>query len=345
MRGLIYIKGEIIFGVGVIVAILVIIMIFMLLEHLFYKKKHKKAIVKLSKSNYVSRKSVYVEMSKNRPYFSFFDKVLLKIKFSELDSLKRPGVATAILSIKTMPKEERESISHIKPLGFEKQMRYRHLTGEHLFNRCHLIGHQLIGDLGGKLNIITGTRAFNTDGMLEFENKVAKYLKKNKKNKVLYRVTPVYYKNNILVKGVLIEALSFKKKDICFNVFIYNTQGSVKINYKTGDSEAIIKGIKLPKAVKFKLKKTVKSSKPKTSKSDNKNDVKNSKTNQVKKPTIKTTDKKEVKNKVEKTVKKEAPKKQVSKTLPTSKSRTTKTSAPKSKNTTSKKAKKRVNKK
>ena len=42
-----------------------------------------------------------------------------------------------------------------------------------------------------KKNLITGTRYFNVEGMLPFENQVADYVHETNHH-VLYRVTPVY---------------------------------------------------------------------------------------------------------------------------------------------------------
>ena len=77
----------------------------------------------------------------------------------------------------------------------------------------------------------------NTVGMLEFENKVAKYIKETN-NHVLYRVTPVFEGNNLLATGVEMEAYSIEDngKGVKFNVFVYNIQDGIIIDYKTGNS-------------------------------------------------------------------------------------------------------------
>ena len=135
-----------------------------------------------------------------------------------------------------MPPEgdERGSISNVKPTGWE-QAKY---DGEYLYNRCHLIGYQLSDEDANELNLITGTRYFNVNGMLPFENMVADYINENENNHVLYRVTPIFEGNNLLAKGVEIEAYSVEDKGegICFNVFIYNVQPEISIDYKTGKS-------------------------------------------------------------------------------------------------------------
>ena len=78
----------------------------------------------------------------------------------------------------------------------------------------------------------------NTVGMLEFENKVAKYIEQTK-NHVLYRVTPVFEGENLLASGVQIEAYSVEDKGegIQFNVYVYNVQEGVQIDYATGNSQ------------------------------------------------------------------------------------------------------------
>ena len=146
----------------------------------------------------------------------------------------RCGVAYANICKEIMPKEgqKRESISRVKPTGWQQTM----WNGEYLYNRCHLIAFQLADESANELNLITGTRYFNVEGMLPFENEVASYIYKNKNNHVLYRVTPDFQGNNLLASGVEIEAYSVEDngKGVCFNVYIYNVQPGAKIDYSTG---------------------------------------------------------------------------------------------------------------
>ena len=157
-------------------------------------------------------------------------------KYSKLDWLGRCGVAYANICEETMPPEgdERGEISSVKPTGW-KQEKY---NGEYLYNRCHLIGYQLSDEDANELNLIAGTRYFNVTGMLPFENQVADYLEENEDNHVLYRVTPIYEGNNLLASGVQMEAYSVEDngEGVCFNVFVYNVQPGVEIEYETGDS-------------------------------------------------------------------------------------------------------------
>ena len=180
---------------------------------------------------------IYVTLNNNIPYFTEKNYTLESFEnYSELDDLGRCGVAYANICKEIMPLEddEREDISSIKPTGW-KQEKY---NGEYLYNRCHLIGYQLAGENANKLNLITGTRYFNVSGMLLFENEVADYIENNRNSHVLYRVTPVYEENNLLASGVEIEAYSVEDngEGICFNVYIYNVQPGIIIDYKTGES-------------------------------------------------------------------------------------------------------------
>ena len=180
---------------------------------------------------------IYVEINNNKPYFKEEEYITNSFEtYSELDSLGRCGVAYANISKETMPKEgeERESISSITPTGW-KQEKY---DGEYLYNRCHLIGYQLSSENANECNLITGIRYFNVEGMLPFENEVADYIEKNENNHVLYRVTPIFENDNLLAKGVEIEAYSVEDngKGICFNVFVYNIQPGIDIDYRTGDN-------------------------------------------------------------------------------------------------------------
>lgn len=135
-----------------------------------------------------------------------------------------------------MPSEKREEISAVHPSGWHS-VRYNCVEGRYLYNRCHLIGFQLAGENANKKNLITGTRYMNVDGMLPFENKVAEYVKETD-NHVLYRVTPVYEGEDLVARGVRMEAYSVedKGKGVCFDVFVYNSQPGVEIDYATGES-------------------------------------------------------------------------------------------------------------
>ena len=180
---------------------------------------------------------IYIEINNNIPYFEKSEYTTESFeKYSDLDELGRCGVAYANISKETMPPDgdERGSISSVKPTGWQ-QAKY---DGEYLYNRCHLIGYQLSDEDANELNIITGTRYFNVNGMLPFENQVADYINENQNNHVLYRVTPIYEGNNLLASGVEMEAYSVEDngQGVCFNVFIYNVQPGITIDYKTGES-------------------------------------------------------------------------------------------------------------
>lgn len=161
--------------------------------------------------------------------------------YSKLDlKLGRCGVAFANVCKETMPAddEEREDITSIKPTGWRQKKYENIIEGGYLYNRCHLIGWQLTGENDNEQNLITGTRYMNIEGMLPFENKVANYIKENSKNHVLYRVTPIFEGDNLLASGVQMEAYSIEDDGvgICFNIYAYNVQPGINIDYKTGES-------------------------------------------------------------------------------------------------------------
>ncbi len=180
----------------------------------------------------------YVIIDNNEPNFDDEYKITESFEiYNSLDELGRATVAFANVSTYTMPDEERGSIGSIKPSGWHT-IKYNNIDGKYLYNRCHLIGYQLTGENANEKNLITCTRNMNTKGMLEFENKVASYVKKTN-NHVLYRVTPVYDGSNLLATGVQMEAYSVEDdgKGIKFNVFVYNVQDGIEIDYKTGESK------------------------------------------------------------------------------------------------------------
>lgn len=184
----------------------------------------------------------YIILNSNVPNF---DEKLINTKsfekYSKLDKLGRCGEAIANISIDLMPTEKRGTIGSVKPSGWHT-IKYSGIDGNYLYNRCHLIGYQLTGENANKNNLITCTREMNTGAMLDFENEVADYIKKTK-NHVLYRVTPIFDNNNLLAKGVQMEALSIEDNGagVKFNVFVYNVQSGISINYLNGDSKKIKK--------------------------------------------------------------------------------------------------------
>ena len=187
--------------------------------------------------------SPYVIINGNKPFFTSDEYTTKNFEeYSELDMLGRCGVAYANICKEIMPdaSEEREEISSIRPSGW-KQKPYKGLVdGDYLYNRCHLIGWQLAGENANKLNLITGTRYMNVEGMLPFEDMVDDYfeVKKNENNHVLYRVTPIYEGNNLVASGVLMEAYSVEDngEGVCFNIYVYNVQPGITIDYATGDN-------------------------------------------------------------------------------------------------------------
>ena len=180
----------------------------------------------------------YVVLNNNEPNFTESDYTTDSFeRYSELDSLGRAKVAYANIGVDLMPTEERGSIGQVKPSGWHL-VKYDIVNGKYLYNRCHLIGFQLTGENANEKNLITCTRQMNTIGMLEFENKVANYIKSTN-NHVLYRVTPIYKDDNLLASGVVMEAYSVEDsgEGIKFNIFVYNVQDGIDIDYKTGDSK------------------------------------------------------------------------------------------------------------
>ena len=183
--------------------------------------------------------SPYVAVNDNNPYFTESDYTIKPFEnYAPLDSLGRCGVAYANVGVETMPTEPRGNIGSVKPSGWHS-IRYENVEGLYLYNRCHLIGYQLSAENANTSNLITGTRYLNIHGMLPFENMVADYIKETN-NHVLYRVTPIFEGNNLLTSGVLMEGYSVEDNGdgICYNVYCYNVQPGIKINYATGDSEA-----------------------------------------------------------------------------------------------------------
>lgn len=183
-------------------------------------------------------KQPYIVINDNQPNFKEEEMTTTSFEnYSKLDSLGRCGVAYSCVGIETMPTEKRGDISQIKPTGWHTT-KYDIVDGKYLYNRCHLIGYQLTAENANKKNLITGTRYMNVEGMLPFENQVAEYIE-DTNHHVLYRITPIFERDNLIASGVQMEAKSVEDngKGVCFNIYVYNVQPGVTIDYTTGESK------------------------------------------------------------------------------------------------------------
>ena len=181
----------------------------------------------------------YVVINDNDPDFTDADMTTTSFEsYGELDGLGRCTTAFANIGKDLMPAEKRGPIGEVKPTGWQTA-KYDNVDGKYLYNRCHLIGYQLTGENANAKNLITGTRYLNVDGMLPFENMVADYIKETN-NHVLYRVTPVFSGDNLVASGVHMEAKSVEDngEGVLFNVYCFNAQPGIAIDYATGSSHA-----------------------------------------------------------------------------------------------------------
>lgn len=159
-------------------------------------------------------------------------------KFSKLDSLGRTRKALACVGPESLGQGKRGDISRIHPAGWHQQ-RYDFIPGQSLYNRCHLIAWSLCGENANRRNLLTGTRYLNETGMLPFEEQILDYIR-DTGNHVLYRVTPMYNEEELVCRGVRLEAQSVEDhgKTLCFHVYCYNLQPHVQIDYATGRNQA-----------------------------------------------------------------------------------------------------------
>ena len=206
-------------------------------QEVIEKLKAYKLLQGTNPSIMIAQNAIRDILNDNQPDFDADDLTTNSFEqYSDLDALNRCGPAYANIGKDLMPTEKRGSISNVKPSGWVTA-KYDNVDGKYLYNRCHLIGYQLTGENANEKNLITGTRSMNVDGMLPFENMVADYVKETG-NHVLYRVTPVFEGDNLVASGVQMEALSVEDKGegVCFNVYTYNNQPGITINYATGES-------------------------------------------------------------------------------------------------------------
>lgn len=183
----------------------------------------------------------YVELNGNVPEFSESEKTYSESfeEYGKLDSLGRCTYAVSCIGKDLMPTEKRGSIGSVKPSGWHIS-KYDFVDGKYLYNRCHLIAYQLTAENANERNLITGTRYLNVEGMLPFENDVADYIEITN-NHVYYKVTPIFEGNNLVANGVQMQAYSVEDngQGISFNVYCYNVQPGVAIDYATGDNQAV----------------------------------------------------------------------------------------------------------
>lgn len=174
-------------------------------------------------------------MNGNEPYTDFSEYGYAQEYYSPLDNLGRCGPAAAILCPETLPTEERGAIGHVKPSGWHTVKYNDLIDGNYLYNRCHLIAYSLAGENDNELNLVTGTRYLNVTGMLPYEMEVLDYIKETG-NPVGYRVTPMFADDELVCRGVLMEARALDDDGICFCVFVHNIQPGISIDYLTGES-------------------------------------------------------------------------------------------------------------
>ena len=225
-----------------VVNILLVILLIFIYGYIEFIDKDEKIVVDYIKNDIPSYSGEdIIILNNNEPVFDL-DNISNKSfeEYGHLDNLGRCSYAYALIGTALMPTKDRERITSIKPTGWHTS-KYDFIEDELLYNRCHLIAYALTGENANKRNLITCTRHMNYDLMREYENKTIGYIKRTN-NHVLYRVTPVFDDDNLIAKGVQMEAYSLEDegKGIKFNIFIYNVQPQITINYKNGDNSKTI---------------------------------------------------------------------------------------------------------
>ena len=177
----------------------------------------------------------YVVVDGNAPDFTDEERASDVYEYyNELDSLGRCGVAQAMLGPELMPQEERGEIDMVHPSGWHT-VEYDCIENGYLYNRCHLIAYAMTGENANEKNLITGTQYMNIEGMLPWEEKILQYIW-DTGGRVLYRVTPIFRGSDLVARGVHMEAESIGSREIYFNIFVYNVQPGIVIDYSDGES-------------------------------------------------------------------------------------------------------------
>lgn len=182
-------------------------------------------------------KNPSVVINKNVPYFTSVPENVYPIETYGMDKMDRCTTAFAVLNPTLMPTEERGNIGSVKPTGWHT-VKYDGIDGNYLYNRCHLIAFCLTGENANEQNLVTGTRYLNVKGMLPYETATAKFVETHPDMHVMYRVTPVFVEDELVCRGILMEAYSIEDNGagLQFCIYCYNVQPGVTIDYATGES-------------------------------------------------------------------------------------------------------------
>lgn len=180
----------------------------------------------------------YVCVNDNKPYFTsseITDKSYLK--YGPLDSLKRGTSAMACINYDSMPAEDdkKGDSDSVNPSGWNNAT-YDEIGGDCQV-RTQIIPWCFGGSDTDKKNYITAS-PYMRKNMRVYEVKIARYMERTS-NHVMYRVTPVFNREELMCRGVLMEAYSVEDngEGICFNVFLYNVQPGLDYIYSTGESQ------------------------------------------------------------------------------------------------------------
>ncbi len=185
-----------------------------------------------------------IEINNNVPMLNAEQHTVTKcfVKYSKQDKYDRPGTAKGCLGLETLYNDDRAPISSIKPVGWHTKKYPNIVSDRYIYNRCHLLMQAAAAGIkeeqcNSYKNLITGTRYLNVDGMLPYEIMVHSYIEQTG-NHVMYSVTPVYKGHELVARGVQMEAYSIEDNGdgVCFNVYCYNIQPGIKINYKNGNT-------------------------------------------------------------------------------------------------------------
>lgn len=200
-------------------------------------KKHHLTVDEKQLANLDYQGQQVIVVNNNQPTFTSDDLDTSKgswQKYASLDQYNRATGADALLNKSMMPTAKREPL-HVNPSGWHNKK----VNGKYLYNRSHLIGYQLSGQNNNWKNLITGTRSLNDPAMLKYEDQVASFLKSHPNQYVRYQVTPVYRGSEKVARGVHMQGQSVGSDAVSFNVYIFNVQDGVNINYDDGTSQVI----------------------------------------------------------------------------------------------------------
>lgn len=198
---------------------------------------------KLAKINFKSGNKAYITVNHNKSTLIPNAWKVNKVIYSNLDNLNRTSHSnTGFLERRNVANDSLRVRQYIQPTGWH----YNRRNGTQIYNRGHLIAYSVSagidqdgeynpqnqsGDQNNPKNLFTQSAYSNQKIQTIFESKVRQALRENKK--VIYQATPVFRGNELMARGINLQAIS-TDQELDFNVYLFNVQPGYSFDYNNG---------------------------------------------------------------------------------------------------------------